>query len=96
VYLVPMEVTHILLGRPHILIKKTFHDGHTNKFSFKFQGKKITLLPLSFKEVNADQMQMIKKRKEKKAQMKAQRHVKEAKKSMISLKRVKKVMLANK
>jgi len=46
------------------LIKKVFHDGHANKFSFKFQGKKITLLPLSPREVNKDQIQMLKKRKE--------------------------------
>jgi len=65
--LVPMEATHILLGRPWQFDKKAFHDGHTDKFSFNFQGQKITLLPLSTKEVNEDQMQMIKKRKEEKA-----------------------------
>jgi len=41
-------------------------------------------------------MQMIKKRKEEKAQVKAQGRGKEAKKSMISQKGVKKVMLAQK
>jgi len=78
------------------LIKKAFHDGHTNKFSFNFQGKNITFLPLSPKEVSEDQMQMIKKRKEEKVQVKAQGHGKEAKKSMISHKGIKKVMLAQK
>jgi len=34
--LVPMEATHILLGRPWQLDKKAFHDGHANKFSFNF------------------------------------------------------------
>ena len=38
--LVPMEATHILLGRPWQFDRKAFHDGHTNKFSFSFQGKK--------------------------------------------------------
>ena len=94
--LVPMEATHILLGRPWEFDQKAFHDGHANKFSFNFQGKKITLLPLSPREVNEDQIQMLKKRKEEKAQKKAQGHGKEAKKSMISLKGVKKVMLAQK
>ena len=65
--LVPMEETHILLGRPWQFDKKDFHDGHPNKFSFNFQGKKITLLPLSPREVNEDQIQMLKKRKEEKA-----------------------------
>ena len=65
--LVPMEATHILLGRPWQFDRKAFHDGHANKFTFSFQGKKITLLPLSPREVNEDQFQMIKKRKEEKA-----------------------------
>ena len=94
--LVSMEVTHILLGRSWQFDKKVFHDGHANKFSFSFQGKKITLLPLSPKEVNEDQMQMLKKRKEEKAQRKVQGNGKEAKKSMISLKGIKKVMFAQK
>jgi len=87
-----MEATHSLHGRPCQFDRKAFHDSHTNKFSFNFQGKKITLLPLSPKEVNEDQMQMIKKRKEEKAQG----HGKEAKKSIISHKGVKKVILAQK
>jgi len=91
-----MEATHILLGRPWKFDKKAFHDGHSIKFSFNLQGKKITLLPLSPREVNEDQIQMLKKRKEEKVQQKAQGHGKEAKKSMISLKGVKKVMLAQK
>ena len=89
-----MEATYILLGRPWKFDRKPFHDGHANKFTFSFQGKKITLLPLSPREVNEDQLQMIKKRKEEKAQKKAQGH--ESKKSMITLKGVKKVMLAQK
>ena len=34
--LVPMEATHILLGRPWQFDRKAFHDGHANKFSFSF------------------------------------------------------------
>ena len=78
--LVPMEVTHILLGRPWQFDRKVFHDGHANKFSVSFQGKKITLLPLSPREVNEDEIQMLKKIKEKKAQG----HGNESKKSMIT------------
>jgi len=84
--LVPMEATHILLERSWQFDRKAFHDGHANKFSFSFQGKKITLLPLSPREVNEDQIQMLKKRKEEKAQKKAQGHNNESSKSMISLK----------
>jgi len=94
--LVLMEATYIILCRPWQFDKKVFHDGHTNKFSVSFKGKKIRLLPFSPKEVNEDQKQMIKKIKEEKVQLKAQGHEKEAKKSMISLKEVKKAMFSQK
>ena len=51
---VPMEVTHILLGRPWQFDKQTLHYGHTNKYIFFTNEKKITLLPLSPQEVNKD------------------------------------------
>ena len=84
--LVPMEATHILLGRPWQFDRKAFHDGHANKSTFSFQGKKITLLPLSPREVNEDQLQMIKKRKEEKVQKKAQGHGNESNKSIVTSK----------
>ena len=59
-----MEASHMLLGRPWQFDKQTFHDGYTNKFSFNFQGRKITLKPLSPQEVSKDQEKMQKKRKE--------------------------------
>jgi len=40
---VPMEATHILLGRPWQYDRKTLHDGLTNKICFTFHGHKITL-----------------------------------------------------
>jgi len=44
---VPMEATHITLGRPWQYDRKTLHDGLTNKICFHFQGHKIILKPLS-------------------------------------------------
>jgi len=44
---VPMEVGHILLGRPWKFDKHAIHDGLTNKISFHHKGKKLTLSPLS-------------------------------------------------
>jgi len=41
-------------GRGQQFDRKAFYDGHANKFSFRFQGKKITLLPRSPREVNED------------------------------------------
>ncbi|RDX76444.1 hypothetical protein CR513_43554, partial [Mucuna pruriens] len=51
---VPMEETHILLGRPWQYDRKVTHDGITNKLTFIHRGKKVTLKPLSPKEVNED------------------------------------------
>jgi len=40
---VPMEATHILLGRSWQYDRKTLHDGLTKKISFNFHGHKVTL-----------------------------------------------------
>ncbi|RDX88317.1 hypothetical protein CR513_30103, partial [Mucuna pruriens] len=37
---VPMEVTHILLGRPWQFNRKVTHNAVTKKFSFEHNGKK--------------------------------------------------------
>ncbi|RDX65076.1 hypothetical protein CR513_56301, partial [Mucuna pruriens] len=51
--IVPMEATHILLGR-----LKVTYDGMTNKFSFEYKDKKITLKPLSPYKFLEDQIKM--------------------------------------
>ncbi|XP_068497753.1 uncharacterized protein [Phaseolus vulgaris] len=38
---VPIEATHILLGRPWQFDRKVFHDGFTSKISFNFHGHKL-------------------------------------------------------
>ena len=55
---VPMEATHVLLGRPWQYDRSAIHDGHTNKYVFEFKGQKFTLIPLSPKEVGQDQQLM--------------------------------------
>ena len=40
---VPMHACHILLGRPWQFDRKLLHDGHTNRHSFEFKGKKVVL-----------------------------------------------------
>jgi len=62
---VPMEATHILLGRPRQFDRKVFHDGFTNKISFNFHGYKVILKSLSPKEVHEDQVKMREKRERK-------------------------------
>jgi len=59
---VPMEATHILLGRPWQFDRNVFHDGFTNKISFNFHGHKVILESLSPKEVHEDQVKMREKR----------------------------------
>jgi len=63
---VPMEATHILLGRPWQYDRQVLHDGLTNKMTFTFQGHKVILKPLSTKEVHEDQLKMKTKRENEK------------------------------
>ena len=60
---VPMEATHVLLGRSWQYDTKAVHDGFTNKISFKQDDKKIVLKPLSPREVCEDQRKMREKKK---------------------------------
>ncbi|XP_024013092.1 uncharacterized protein LOC112087299 [Eutrema salsugineum] len=59
-----MEAGHILLGRPWQSDRTVLHDGFTNKHSFVFHGRKITLIPLTPQEVYQDQVQMKQKEKQ--------------------------------
>ena len=59
---IPMEASHILLGRPWQFDRLVIHDGFTNKHSFEFNGKRTILVPLTPKEVHEDQLQLQKKK----------------------------------
>ena len=52
---VPMQASHILLGRPWEYDRRAKHDGFTNKYSFVMNNKPITLVPLTPKQVFEDQ-----------------------------------------
>jgi len=52
---VPMEASHVLLGRPWQFDRDVHHDGHANTYSFHFKKQTITLMPLSPSEVCRDQ-----------------------------------------
>ena len=87
---VPMEATHILLGRPWQFDRKNFHDGFTNKISFNFHGHKVILKSLSPKEVHEDQVKMREKREKEK-------EIKNSKRSLlISSQQVQKVIVTHK
>ena len=66
---IPMEATHILLGRLWQFDTKAIHDGFTNKISFMQNNKKIILKPLSPREVCEDQIKLREKRVQEKREM---------------------------
>ncbi|KAL1189304.1 RNA-directed DNA polymerase-like protein [Cardamine amara subsp. amara] len=51
----PMEASHILLGRPWQSDRKVIHDGFSNRHTFEYKGKKTTLVPMTPHEVYLDQ-----------------------------------------
>ncbi|XP_071901038.1 uncharacterized protein [Coffea arabica] len=53
---VPMQATHIILGRPWQFDKRVIFDGFLNKYSFVHNTKKITLAPLTPQQVHEDQI----------------------------------------
>ena len=50
-----MHASHILLGRPWQYDRHVIHDGFSNCYSFKMNGKPVNLLPMTPKEVYEDQ-----------------------------------------
>ena len=64
---VPMEATHVLVGRSWQYDRHVLHDGLSNTISFCFQGRKVTLKLLSTQEVHEDQIKIKIKRENEKA-----------------------------
>ncbi|RDY08175.1 hypothetical protein CR513_07624, partial [Mucuna pruriens] len=77
--MVPIEVAHILLGRPWQYDHKVIHDRVTNRFTFVPRGHKVILKPLSLKEVNEDQakMKLWREKKKKKREKKSEKQMKD-------------------
>jgi len=68
---VPMEASHLLLGRPWQYDRNVVHNSVTNKFSFVHKGKKVTLKSLSPSEVCENQIKMrVKREQERKEEKK--------------------------
>ncbi|KAF7832551.1 hypothetical protein G2W53_014884 [Senna tora] len=42
---VPMQASHLLLGRPWQFDRRTTHDGFKNRYSFSKDGRSFTLVP---------------------------------------------------
>lgn len=67
----PMDSSHILLGRPWQYYKKALYDGFTNRHSFRHGRKQITMVPLTPQEVQEDQICLKRRRDEAEAAAKA-------------------------
>ncbi|KAJ9536634.1 hypothetical protein OSB04_un000183, partial [Centaurea solstitialis] len=52
---VPMHVSHILLGRPWQFDRRIMYDGFQNQYTFKHHDKKVVLVSLSPQQVHDDQ-----------------------------------------
>ena len=63
---VPMQVEHLLLGRPWKFDRKVKHDGFTNKYSFVHNQRTVTLVPLTPSQVYEDQVRLQKESEHKK------------------------------
>ncbi|CAL1412138.1 unnamed protein product [Linum trigynum] len=61
---VPMQNVHILLGRPWQFDRRVIHDGWENSYTFKHEGRKIKLKPMSPDEVYTDLKTMEENRNE--------------------------------
>ena len=48
---VPIQASHILLGRPWQYDRKTIHDGVKNRYTIVKDGKTIILVPFTPKQV---------------------------------------------
>ena len=59
---IPMQASHILLGRPWQFDRRVTHDGFTNKYTFEYKKKKVSLVPLTPSQVYDDQVQMAKEK----------------------------------
>ncbi|KAJ9538373.1 hypothetical protein OSB04_031106 [Centaurea solstitialis] len=55
---VPMQASHMLLGRPWQYDQHVKHDGFTNKYTFVHKDKPITLVPMFPSQVFEDQVRL--------------------------------------
>ena len=66
-----------LFGRPWTFDQQVVYDGYTNRYFFTHNGRKITLIPLSPKDVFIDQCKLEKKRQEADAKAKSEKEMTE-------------------
>ncbi|XP_057994322.1 uncharacterized protein LOC131174583 [Hevea brasiliensis] len=62
--IVPMNASHLLLGRLWKFDRRAIHDGFKNTYSFMKDGKRIVLAPLSPQQIYQEQLISNKQKKE--------------------------------
>ncbi|XP_016732632.1 uncharacterized protein [Gossypium hirsutum] len=55
---VPMHAGHLLLERPWQFDRRAINNGYTNRYTFEYHGKNVTLAPMTPKQVYEDQVQL--------------------------------------
>ena len=55
---VPIQMTHVLLGKAWMLRREVKYDGHTNKYSFVFNGRRSALVPHIYDQLCIDLVYM--------------------------------------
>ena len=65
-----MHAGHLLLGRPWQFDRRVLHNGYINHYTFEKDGKKITLVPLSPKEVYEGELRRMHSEREHKSEEK--------------------------
>ncbi|KAG7564179.1 Reverse transcriptase domain [Arabidopsis suecica] len=56
--ILPMDASHILLGRPWQSDQQVLHNGFTNRHTFEHNGQKKTLIPMTPHKIYLDQLSM--------------------------------------
>ena len=56
--MVPIQVSHLLLGCPWQYDRRSSYDGRKNNYSFVKDNRRVKLLPLSPKEVQEDKLRI--------------------------------------
>jgi hypothetical protein len=70
---VPMHACHLLLGRRWQYDRRAMRDGFTNKYSFTLNRQRITLVPLTQKQVREDQLKLQRSNEKKKKKREKER-----------------------
>ena len=61
--IVPLQVCQLLLGKPWISENNIVHNTIANKYSFKYNGRKFTLVPITAAEILREDLMGAERRK---------------------------------